>query len=114
MVTESLAIIVVFLLATCMFIHVKKNAIVLLLLPMLSVPLFYLLSTFLNYSLIDLGNLSDELFSVCVVCASSVIGSGACGLLSLLFKSRKGKTAYLGLSLFFQVVIAIGYVINII
>ena len=112
MTTESLAIIAVILVACGVFLRTKKKAVVILTLPLISVPLFYLSARGI-YALTPITEMTYPVFSCCMVIAGAVMGSAACGLLSFIIPTRRGKTGYLSFSLIFELAIAIGYMLNI-
>lgn len=108
---ESLAIIAVILVLSFMFLRAGKKPVALLSLPLVSVPALFLLSGLVRGLGFTGWGLDINIFMVLV---GVVAGSAACALLSLMIRSRRGKTAYLIFSLAFQVAIAVGYVVNLI
>ncbi|MDL2232460.1 hypothetical protein LJC63_02620 [Ruminococcaceae bacterium OttesenSCG-928-L11] len=108
---ESLAIIAIVLLMCAMFLRARKQAAALLALPLTSVPAMHLIGRGIA-RLLPRSDFMVESFPFLVILAGAVIGSAACGLLSLAIPKRRGKTIYVLFSVIFQVAISVGYWIN--
>lgn len=108
---ESVAIIAVILLMGGIFLRAKRKGMAILTLPLISVPLFHLLTT-LVYPLARSFGYGSRTLNIGLVVIGAVLGAAACSLLCKIIVTQRSRNVYLVLTLIFQVAIAIGYIIN--
>jgi len=108
---ESFAIIAVFLVMCLMLLRADKKAVAFISLPLIAVPLFFLLG-------LGIGSIlpwipPDTLFPGMVV-AGALVGIAGCAAMTIFIKNRKVKTAYFAVGALYLAALAVAYLIRLI
>lgn len=111
MITASLATIIIVLAMSFIFLRYSRRVFALAILPLITVPAFYSLATFLaGYFLKDTAVIAQV--TACALLCAVVIAGILFGICTLMFKSKKTKTSYLMLCGGFTLAFAIVLLIN--
>ena len=113
MAAESFAIIAVILVMDAMFLRAGKRAAVVISLPLISVPLFYLMGIGVSAgSALSWVPERGELAPGMVV-AGALVGIACCAAVTKLIKNRKVKTVYFTVGAAYLAALAIAYLMRI-
>lgn len=99
MIGESLAIIAVILVLAAMLAKSGRHIFAAFTLPLVSVPIFYLIGSFTG------SYLQHNILNI----IGFLLGAGLCVLSSRLFRSRRSRTAYLLFCILFMAALLLAY-----
>ena len=105
----SFAIIAVICVMDVMLLRADKKPVVIISLPLMGVPVFYLLAMVVG----AVVPVTAEILFPGMVVAGALVGIGGCAILTLFIKNRTAKTGYLVLSTVYLVALAVAYLIRI-
>jgi len=108
---ESFAIIAVFLVMYIMLLRADKKAVAFISLPLVSVPLFFLLGMGVSSILpwIPPGTLYPGM-----VAAGALVGIAGCAVMTMFIKNRTVKITYFAVGVLYLVALAAAYLIRLI
>ena len=107
----SLAIISVIAVMDVMLLRTGKKPVVIISLPLMSVPVFYLLAMVFG-AIIPIPVSADVLFPGMVV-AGALVGIACCGVMTMFIKTRASKTVYFVVSAGYLAALTVAYLIRI-
>jgi hypothetical protein len=114
MAAESFAIIAVILIMDTMFLRTGKRAAVIISLPLISVPLFYLLGIGVGAGSALSWVPARDVLAPGMVVAGALVGIAGCAAVTKLIKNRKVKTVYLAIGAAYLAALAIVYLMRIV
>jgi len=112
MAAESFAIIAVIFIMDAMFLRTGKRAAVVISLPLISVPLFYLLGIGVGAGSVLSWVPAREALAPGMVVAGALVGIAGCAAVTKLIKNRKVKTVYLAIGAAYLAALAIVYLMR--
>jgi hypothetical protein len=113
MAAESFAIIAVILIMDAMFLHTGKRAAVIISLPLISVPLFYLLGIGVGAGSVLSWVPARDVLAPGMVVAGALIGIAGCAAVTKLIKTRRVKPVYFAVGAVYLSALAIVYLMRI-